>query len=317
MNLAALDLRPLYYFVQVSVAGSFSRASASLSVAQPVLSRFIRRLEDELGVQLLHRNGRGVRLTEAGERLHVQATEILRQLSQAHLEVAAMRGAPIGQVTVALPPLMGGVLAAPLLQRVRAEQPLISISLREGFAAEALDWLGSGSADIGVLFKPPNVSTLITEHVIDDRIHLLGPPGSLDVAAGEPVPAARLAELDMILPPEPHRLRALVQDAAREAGLNLVAAVEVTGTNTILELVREGVGYAVMPSSLLIGEKARGHIDSWPICDPVIPTRLFIATSMQKPQTLATKAVLRIISEVLAKTLREFRTSEARLSPGG
>ena len=304
LTASALDLRPLYYFVQVASAGSFSRASAALSVSQPVLSRFIRRIEEDLGVQLLYRNGRGVGLTEGGQRLFDSAEQILRRLSQAHLEVAALRGTPIGEVSVALPPLLGNVLAADLVRRLKAEHPLISVSLREGFAAESLDWLSAGQVDIGVLFNPPHVVTLITEPVFDDCIHLVGTPGSLDLAPGSEVPAAQLGDLPMILPPAPHRLRALIEDAARQAGVEMTVAVEVAGTNTVLELVRQRIGYTILPSALLIGDRGEQRLASWPIVRPTITTRLFVATSMQRPQTLATKVVLRAIGEIFAANLR-------------
>src|SRR6185437_2594010 len=191
LNASSLDLRPLYYFVQVAESGSFSRASASLSVNQPVLTRFIKRLEDDLQVQLLYRNGRGVSLTEAGDRLYQHAGLILRNLSQAQTEVIALRGAPLGTVTIALPPMLGGVISADLVRRLRADYPLISITLREGFAAETLDWLGSGSVDVGILFNPPHIATLISEHVLDDQIHLVGTAGSIDLVAGSGFPAKR------------------------------------------------------------------------------------------------------------------------------
>ncbi|HEX4709005.1 LysR family transcriptional regulator [Phenylobacterium sp.] len=315
MNASALDLRPLYYFVQVATAGSFSRASASLSVGQPVLSRFIRRLEDDLGVQLLYRHGRGVGLTDAGKRLYDDADQILRNLSQAHLEVAALRGAPLGLVSIALPPLLGTVLSAELVRRVRTNHPLVSIALREGFAAETLDWLSSGELDIGVLFNPPHVATLITQHILDDRIHLVGAPGSLDLVSGAEFPAAGLADLDMILPPEPHRLRGLIQDAARQAGVALKVAVEVSGTNTVLELVRDGVGYTILPSALLVGEKGEGRLASWPITQPAIQTRLFVATSMQRPQTLASKVVLKAITDIFTENLRGLGVGKEPAAP--
>ena len=231
LNASSLDLRPLYYFVQVAESGSFSRASASLSVSQPVLSRFIKRMEDDLQVQLLYRNGRGVSLTEAGDRLLQHASLILRNLSQAQTEVIALRGEPLGTVTVALPPMLGGV-SAELVRRMRAEYPLVSMTLREGFAAETLDWLGSGNVDVGILFNPPHIATLISEHVLDDQIHLVGTQGSLDLMPGSGFPAKRLGELPLVLPPAPHRLRSLIQDAAHQAKTELKVEVEVTGTNT-------------------------------------------------------------------------------------
>ncbi|HEY8368076.1 MAG TPA: LysR family transcriptional regulator, partial [Thermodesulfobacteriota bacterium] len=64
-----MDLRKLRYFVHVAELGGFGRAARSLGVAQPALSRHVRDLERELGVRLLHRNGRGVLLTDAGMHL--------------------------------------------------------------------------------------------------------------------------------------------------------------------------------------------------------------------------------------------------------
>jgi LysR family nitrogen assimilation transcriptional regulator len=307
LNASSLDLRPLYYFVRVAEGGSFSRASASLSISQPVLSRFIKRLEDNLQVQLLYRNGRGVQLTEAGERLFDHAELILRNLSQAQTEVIALRGTPIGNVSVALPPLLGGVISAELIRRLRAEHPLISICLREGFAAETLDWLGSGIVDVGILFNPPHVATLIVEHVMDDQIHLVGTPGSLDLVPGSAFPARRLHELPLVLPPAPHRLRTLIDDAAHAAGTELKVEVEVTGTNTVLELVRKKIGYTALPSTLLHDEIKDGRLQSWPIAEPTIVTRLFLATSMQRPQTIATKVVLKTIAELFTQYRRTSR----------
>ena len=306
LNASSLDLRPLYYFVQVAEGRSFSRAAASLSISQPVLSRFIKRMEDDLQVQLLYRNGRGVTLTEAGDRLYEHAGVILRSLSQAQTDVIALRGAPVGTVTVALPPMLGGVASVELVRRLRSEYPLISICLREGFAAESLDWLGSGSVDVGILFNPPHIATLVSEHVLDDKIHLVGTPGSLDLAQDSPFPAKRLGDLPLVLPPAPHRLRGLIQDAAREAGTDLKVEVEVTGTNTILELVRGKIGYTVLPSALLQDEIKEGRLQSWPITKPAIVTKLFVATSMQRPQTMATKVVLKAITDLFARYRRGF-----------
>jgi LysR family transcriptional regulator, nitrogen assimilation regulatory protein len=300
LNASSLDLKPLYYFVQVAAACSFSRASAALSIAQPLLSRTVRRLEGEVKVALLYRNGRGVALTDAGKSLYEHALLIFRNVSQAHLEVAALRGAPLGPVSIAMPPLLGAVLSVELVRRLRADYPLIAICLHEGFAAETLDWLSTGVVDIGVLFNPPHLATLITEQVLEDSIHLVGTPGSLDLLPGASFAARRLADLPLILPPAPHRLRGLIQDAAARVGVTLKVEIEVVGTNTVLELVRKRIGYTVLPSALLVDETLEGRLASWPISEPRIKTRLFVATSMQRPQTLASKAVLKTIRDVFA-----------------
>src|SRR6478752_7668939 len=78
-----MELRPLKAFLAVSDAGSFSRASIALSIAQPILSRQIKVLEEELGVDLFYRNGRGVVLTEAGRLLLAHAEVAVKTFSRA------------------------------------------------------------------------------------------------------------------------------------------------------------------------------------------------------------------------------------------
>jgi LysR family transcriptional regulator, nitrogen assimilation regulatory protein len=296
----ALDLRPLYYFVHVVEAGSFSKAASVLSVGQPVLSKFIGRLEANLQVKLLYRNGRGVGLTDAGEAYLNYARIIVAKLSEANIEVAAMRGVAVGEVTIALPPLCGPVLTTELIRRIKIMHPLVSLTLREGFLTEALSWLGAGEVDIAVVFNPPIAATLIAEHLRDDCIHLVGEVDSLDQAAGEPFDASRLGDISMVLPPAPHRLRALIDDAALRAKVELNVEVEVTGTVSVLELVRSGIGFTVLPSLLVEGEARDGRIMSWPISSPTIETHLFAVTSMQRPQTEATRAVSKLIKEAFA-----------------
>lgn len=301
LNASVLDLRPLYYLVQVAENGSFSRAASSLSVSQPTLSRFIRQLEQVHKVQLLYRNGRGVVPTAAGERLLEHARIILRGVSQAHLEIAAIRDTPVGSICVALPPLLGGMLSVDLVQKLRTYYPLVSISLREGFATEIFDWLSFGSVDIGIMFNPPQISTLISELLLDDYIHLVGAPESLDLPPRNPFTARNLAGLPLVLPPTPHRLRALIEGVANQLAFELNVEVEVTGTNTILELVRNKIGYTVLPSVLLNDEIAEGRLVGWPLVEPEMATHLYIATSMQKPQTLASKVVTKLVKQILAE----------------
>lgn len=304
LKASQLDLKPLYYFVRVAEGGSFSRAAASLSVSQSILSRVIRRLEEDLAVQLLHRTGRGVQLTDAGQRLLEHGREIIAQLVDARSQVAALSGEAKGAVSLGMPPLLGAVVTIALVERLRTEHPSIRLTIREGYAAETLDWLGNGQVDIGIIYNPPQVATLIIEKIIDDTLHLVGAPGSLGLLPGSVFPARMLGSLPLVLPPQPHRLRGLVDLAAREADVELHTVVEATGTLTVLELVRAGLGYTVLPSMLLEGEAQDGRLQSWPLTEPDIHPRLCLATSMQRPQTEATRVVLKTLSNILRARTR-------------
>ncbi|NVO15725.1 MAG: LysR family transcriptional regulator [Rhodoplanes sp.] len=299
LNASSLDLRPLYYFVHVAGSGSFTRAAAALSVGQPIISRAIRGLEQDLQVVLLHRHGRGVSPTPAGEQLLAHGRTILRQLAETRDGVAALGDVAAGVVDIAMPPLFGDLVAIDFLKRMRADYPLISVHIREGYAADSLDWLSAGVSDIALVFNAPSITTLLVEHVLDDEIHIVGLPGSLEsIRTG--LPARMLAGMPLLLPPAPHRLRALVEDAARAAGIVLRVEAEISGVATLLELVKAGVGYTALPATLLRGQIKEGRLQSCPIVDPTVGPRLALVTSMQRPPTLAKKVALEALSDVLS-----------------
>src|SRR5882724_5158018 len=174
-----LDLRPLHLFVQVAEAGSFSKAAATLSIGQPALSREIKELEQRYDVQLLHRNGRGVSLTDAGEQLLAHAKGLLRGLQQVENELLTVRGTPSGNVSIGVPPLFGNALNFDLIKTVREKYPKISLLFMEGFTTDFLEWLAKGSVDLAVMYNPPSISTLLVEHLRADRLCLVGMPGDL------------------------------------------------------------------------------------------------------------------------------------------
>ena len=98
-----MDLKQLKAFATLAEFGSFSRAGAVLSVAQPVLSRQIKALEQELGIELFYRNGRGIVLTEAGKLLHGYAGGVLDTVTRAASEVMALRSSPRGTSSAVSP----------------------------------------------------------------------------------------------------------------------------------------------------------------------------------------------------------------------
>ena len=105
-----VELRQLRYFLKVADLKSFSHAALAVHIAQSALSRQIRRLEEEVGVVLFHRDGRGALLTEEGQRYYDRVKGILRQLDQASVEMQATRDMPTGEVVLGVPPQLGPVI---------------------------------------------------------------------------------------------------------------------------------------------------------------------------------------------------------------
>src|SRR4051794_9313430 len=162
-----MELKQLKYFLCVAELGSFSKAAVQLSVAQPILSRQIRSLEHDLNAELFYRNGRGIVLSEAGKLLETYAREIIGTADRASFEITAMKSAPRGRITIAMPPSIGWVLTVPLVLRCRREFPMIALHVVEGFSGHVTEWLSTGRIDIGVVYNAPRLPALMTEPLLE------------------------------------------------------------------------------------------------------------------------------------------------------
>src|SRR6185437_5859028 len=115
---ADLDLRLVRYFTVVAEHRHFGRAAADLLVAQPSLSRQVRRLEQQLGVRLLDRTPQGTRLTEAGEAFLPRARALLRAAAQA--AAAAKAAAQPSRIAIGYTP---GLIVTPAVRQLRRQHP--------------------------------------------------------------------------------------------------------------------------------------------------------------------------------------------------
>ena len=126
-----MNLKQLEYFVRVAELGSFSKAALLLNIAQPALSRQVRLLETDLRVALLLRNGRGVVLTELGQRLFDSSVGILQLVARVREDIDTSRDEPAGRIVVGLPPSMGRLLTLPLVEAFRRRLPKARLAIVE------------------------------------------------------------------------------------------------------------------------------------------------------------------------------------------
>src|SRR6202034_2990785 len=155
-----MDLRQLRYFLRIVEAGSFSKASEALRIAQPSLSHHVRELEEELGVELLTRHARGVIPTDFGFILCDHARVILREVNRTKERIRDAAESPGGEVLVGLSTATSRGLALPLLQAVALDYPRISIHLVEAMSGSLYEWVQAGRLDI-VLSYVTNCTTTV------------------------------------------------------------------------------------------------------------------------------------------------------------
>ena len=150
-----MELRQLRTFEAVARHRSFTRASEELMVAQPAVSQQVRRLERELGVDLLRRTSRHVALTEPGEVLLAGARRVLAEAASVVDELQALRGLRSGRVAVGAMPPMPRLDVPSLIAAFHALHPAIGVRLDEDTAANALAMLRRGELDLSFAFLSP------------------------------------------------------------------------------------------------------------------------------------------------------------------
>ncbi len=281
-------------------AGSFSKAAVTLALTQPVLSRQVKFLEEELGEELFYRNGRGIVLSAAGKVLATHARGMVEIADRITGEMAARRAKPSGNVVIAMPPSIGWVLTVPLVQRCRAQYPAISLHAVEGFSGHVLEWLANGRVDIGVVYNAPRHPTLLTEPLLEEDLILLGPPSDPAGVGDGPITAERLANVPLILPARPHGLRMQVDHAMTRIGVTLRIEHEMDAMASTLGLVEAGVGYTILCYAATQPRIAAGSLRWWPIEAPHLTRQLMLATATQRPMTAATRLVIKLIRDQVA-----------------
>jgi len=297
-----MNLRQLDYFVHVADLGSFSRAASVLSIAQSALSHRVRQLEVELKQPLLYRNGRGVVPTEAGRRLLVHARGILMQVNRTREELAELRGAPAGHVVIGLPPTFAKLLTVPLVNAFRERFPAASLGSMEGLSASIMEWVATGRADIGLVYNPVPSPTIEIVPLLQESMFLVSPRGERGAPRSN-IPLKDLPRFPLIVPTRPNANRTRIDAELAHFGLKPVIALEIDGIATILDLVVEGHGHAVLPNSSLRAYGAEDAFTLRRIVQPKLLIQVSLITSAQRPATPLTQKVLALIPEIASRVL--------------
>ncbi|WP_346914554.1 LysR family transcriptional regulator [uncultured Roseibium sp.] len=294
-----IELRALRYFVCVAEEKSFTRAATRLRIAQPALSRQIKRLEDDLKVQLFERHARGTELTEAGEILLRRAYLIFNQIQQTHHDVTIQSSHLGGVVSVGMPPTPGEFIAPRLLERSKERYPDIELRFVEGFSGDLERKLANNEIGVAVMHDPAprddiHISELLVEHLC-----LVGKTGTLTK------PSYSLAEAGsypLVMPSRPNFLRILIDGHAEQLNIPLNIVTRSDGIGHTKSLVKYGHGFTILTYGAIISEVQQGVLEAVPIQDPEILWTLCVAmrTDQSRKRTLA------VIEELIRDVVQEL-----------
>src|SRR5471032_3169147 len=210
-----MELRQLRYFVAIVDHGSLSRAALNLHVAQPALTQQLRQLEEELGVQLLHRSAQGVLSTDAGKIFYEHAQAIIKQVADARSAVAQSAERPSGAVTLGLPHSISGALALPLLTATRAQYPEITLQLTEELTGNLSEQLKSGRVNLAVLFDDGQLAQFATTPLVEEELRFICRADAIYAQGEQALTMTQTLKTTLILPGLQHGVRPRIESVAR------------------------------------------------------------------------------------------------------
>jgi DNA-binding transcriptional LysR family regulator len=253
-----MDLRQFRYFIAVAEEGHITRAADRLGMQQPPLSRQIRSIEKELGVQLLRRKARGVEITPAGRALLEEANAIIGLVDRAKEKVRRTATGAQGQISVGVTPTGPFHPFVPqVIRAFRNVYPLVSVTLEEWASNELVERLRTEQIDAAFIRTlPADVSAFVANPCLEEELIAVLPEGHALVRGGQradtALPLRALAGETFLIQGGRSGLSMYADTlaACHAAGFNPRIGQEAPRLASTLNLVAVGLGVSIVPASL-------------------------------------------------------------------
>jgi DNA-binding transcriptional LysR family regulator len=293
-----MDVRALRTFVEVARRQGFTRASESLHVTQPAISKMVRALEEELGTPLLLRERRRVTLTDAGRMVLERAQAILDALRVMEEEVVELAALRRGRVRIGLPPIVGVAFFPPLLGEFHTAHPGIVLELREEGSHHIESLVLERELDVGAVVLPTDEKAFATMPFVHDELWAVLHP-SHPLARRPTLTLRELEGTPFVLYRPEFALHGHILEACRRAGFNPHVASESSHWDFLAAMVAANIGVALLPHTIC-RQLDRSQVRSVPLTRPVIPWDVALVWKRDRHLPPATRAFLDLAQRRLA-----------------
>ncbi|ANN65563.1 LysR family transcriptional regulator [Bordetella bronchialis] len=254
------DLNDLYYFSQVVEHGGFSAAARALNIPKSRLSRRIAELESSLGVRLLQRSTRRLRLSTAGERYLQYCREVSAAARAAHEAMQHLKAAPSGPVRVSCPVAIAQWMVAPVLPEFLDAWPDITVELM--VTNRRVDLIAEG-VDVAIRVREQlnTDADFVVRHLGQTAVALVASPGYLQ-RWGQPATPQELAEhvaLHFAAPGEPSQWT-LLDEHGQRLEVPIKPALVCNDFTVLVEAALRGRGIALLPTTATHAERRDGRL---------------------------------------------------------
>jgi len=252
-------LTSMQAFMAVVRTGGFARAGTELGLSPAMITKHVKALEEHLGMRLLNRTTRAVRLTEAGTRYHAELGELLAQLGEIEQRLSAETRGARGVLSVAAPPSFGARFIAPLVADFMRAEPAVRVRLT--LTDREVDLIEEG-IDVAIRVRELEASNLIARRLTEVRLHVCASAGYL-ARHGHPAQPDDLARHNCLLFAEQP---AFMAGEWRFNAAGEVRAIRVAGdfvsnaSEALRQLAVRGQGIVRLPHYIVADDLASGHL---------------------------------------------------------
>lgn len=299
-NASNIDLKQLRYFVSVINAGSISKASKLLHIAQSALSKRIGLLEHSIGVDLIHRDNSGVQPTDQGMKLYQAAQRILRDMENVVDEINTEEENPVGHLRVGSLFSLTGLFGAPLVKKSLSELPDVKLSVVAGTSSEVYRSLIDGSVDIALFVWDEEAESKIESKLrILEDIFIVSSPDMPGLPASDSLPPEEIKSLPFLFPTaKTFASGRQVMSHFSQMGIDLNVKAEVDGDGLKL-LIKEGLGCGIFSGASVQSEVDAGKLILRFLENAPMKRKLVLCTNADRPKTVALRAVLKLASDTI------------------
>jgi LysR family nitrogen assimilation transcriptional regulator len=284
-------------FIDAAEFGSLSKVAVAHGTSQPQISRLINELEQECGGRLFRRTGRGVQLTEFGERIAPRIRAWIASTEELASDIRTAAGTPIGNVRIGSLPSTAYPLLTTVYARLKQQYPLVQIAVREGQGAQLETWLDDGSVDLAILFRMSPAPRNGDIYLFDAPTYLVSAVG--DRLTSRPtVEFSKLETLPLVLFCRPSAWRNHLEQVAIEQRVSLNVVLEADSLSMQTNIAAAGGVYALLGPNAIAGASRTLALQSSRLVAPTVNRHVALAMSPRGKTTLACRTVMQLIREV-------------------
>jgi LysR family nitrogen assimilation transcriptional regulator len=293
-----MDYAAWKLFIDAAELGSLSKVAVAYGTTQPHISRQVSELEKECGGRLFQRTGRGVVLTELGQRIAPKVRAWMVGTEQLANDVRTSAGTPIGKVRIGSLPSTAHPLVSTVYKRLKEQYPLIQLAVREGQGSQLETWLEDGSVDLAILYRTSASPKNGDVHLVETSTYLVSAADD-PLTSRRTVPFSALHNLPLVLFCRPSSWRNYLEQISAERGVSLNVALEADSLSLQTHIVSEGGIYALLgPYAITAALKDR-DLQSSKLIDPVVTRHIALAMSRHGHLTLAFRTVMQVTREIV------------------